>query len=163
MRLLYRFRFGDRLGELVVLGVEAGPLLGPQRPDELAGFLQPVGPVPFGAERQPEHRVLVLRPARAEAELQPASGQVINFTAALASTAGWRYVLPVTMQPIRVLEVATAIPASSVQASKIGPSSRGPRVAKWSMHQKWSNPASSATRHTARSWSMVAFWLSLSP
>src|SRR5262249_40207631 len=62
-----------------------------------------------------------------------------------------------------VLVVATAIPASSAQASKIGPSSRVPRVARWSMHQQWSNPASSATRHTPRSWSIVAFWLSLSP
>ncbi len=84
-------------------------------------------------------------------------------TAAFASTAGCRYVLPVTMHPILVREVATAIPASSVHASKIGPSSRAPRVAKWSMHQQWSNPASSATRQTPRNWSMVAFWLSLSP
>ena len=71
--------------------------------------------------------------------------------------------LPVTAQPTRVREVVAAIAASSAHASTMGPSSRPPSVAKWSMHQQWSKPASSAIRHTARYCSIVAFWLSLRP
>ena len=66
-------------------------------------------------------------------------------------------VLPTTAHPILVRVVSWAIAASIVQVSKIGPSSRGPRVAKWSITQQLSNPASSARLHSPRSWSMVAF------
>ena len=78
-------------------------------------------------------------------------------TAIFASTAGWRYVLPTTAQPIRVCVVSWAIAASIVHVSKIGPSSLGPSVAKWSITQQVSKPTSSASRHRARSSSMVAF------
>ena len=87
-------------------------------------------------------------------------------TAALASTAGWRYVLQVTMQPILVLDVATAIPASSAQGFQYRPVRHGGAESGQvdPMHQQWSNPASSATRSTPsgarRSW---RFWLTLSP
>jgi hypothetical protein len=65
--------------------------------------------------------------------------------------------LPTTAHPIRVRVVSCAIAASIVQVSKIGPSSRAPSVAKWSITQQLSKPASSARRQRSRSCSMVAF------
>jgi hypothetical protein len=41
--------------------------------------------------------------------------------AMLASTAGWRYTIPVTWQPMRIRWVSTAMAASMVQPSKQGP------------------------------------------
>jgi len=76
-------------------------------------------------------------------------------TAVLASTAGWRYVFPVTMQPMRTRVVASAMAASIVQASKTSSSGSPPIPAKWSKSQQWSKPASSAIRQTARSSSAV--------
>ena len=76
-------------------------------------------------------------------------------TAILASTAGWRYVLPTTTQPILVRVVSSAIAPRSVQLSNMRPSSWGPSVAKWSMIQTLSKPQSSERRHTSRSSSIV--------
>src|SRR6266545_4864297 len=76
--------------------------------------------------------------------------------AILASTPGCRYVLPVTMLPIRTRRVDSAIAAMSVQPSQIGPSRGAPPIGlKWSKTQTWSKPASSARRHTARCCSRV--------
>ena len=79
-------------------------------------------------------------------------------TAIFASTPGWRYVLPVTMQPIRTRAVASAIAPSIVHPSKTSSSGSPPIAAKWSKFQKWSKPPASATRQTARSSSAVVPW-----
>ena len=75
---LHRLRLGDRVLQLVVLALEGGARLRPQRPDDLHAFLQPVGSLVPRAELQPQHGVLVLRPAGADAELQPPAGQVVD-------------------------------------------------------------------------------------
>src|SRR5690554_3769206 len=67
------------------------------------------------------------------------------------------------MHPIRTWAVASAIAASNVQASKTSPVGSSPSVAKWSMFQTESNPASSAIRQTLRYSSIGARCVSLSP
>ena len=56
-------------------------------------------------------------------------------TAIFASTPGWRYVLPVTMHPIRTRVVASAIAPSSVHASRMSPVGSSRIEAKWSKFQ----------------------------
>src|SRR5437588_2420414 len=77
--------------------------------------------------------------------------------AILASTAGCRYGLPVTRQPIRTRLVASAIAASRLQPSNTGPAGSPRMAAKWSKPQIWSKPASSPTCQTARRCSTVVF------
>src|SRR5581483_2469399 len=78
MRPLHRLRLGDRVLEPVVLAVERGGRLAPQRGDDLQRLLEPVRPVRHGAEGQPEHGVLVLGPSRSDAELEPPAGEVVH-------------------------------------------------------------------------------------
>ncbi len=99
--------------------------------------------------------MLDLRPGCAEAELEPSAERWSTVTAIFASTPGWRYVLPVTMQPIRTVLVASAIAPSSVHASRMSPVVSSRIEAKWSKFQTWSKPALSATRQIARSSSTV--------
>jgi hypothetical protein len=61
-----------------MLALEGGARLRPQRPDDLDAFLEPVGAVVLRAELEPQHGVLVLGPAGADAELQPPAGQVVD-------------------------------------------------------------------------------------
>src|SRR4051794_6312622 len=58
--------------------LEGGARPRPQRPDDLDALLEPVGAVVLRAELQPQHAVLVLRPAGADAELQASAGQVVD-------------------------------------------------------------------------------------
>ena len=103
------------------------------------------------------------RPGRADAELQPSAGEVVDRDGHLRQHRG----MPVGVARDGAADpravVFAAIAASIVQASKIGPSSGPPRVAKWSIFQKWSKPASSAICQIVVRVSIVAFWLSLSP
>jgi hypothetical protein len=75
---LERLRFGHGVDDLVVLAGEGGAWLGPERADDREGFLEAVGAVAGGAEGEAEHGVLVLGPARADAELDPATGEVVD-------------------------------------------------------------------------------------
>src|SRR5437762_10759491 len=80
-------------------------------------------------------------------------------TASLASTTGCRYVLPVTMQPMRARFVASAIAACSAHPSYTGPPGPlGPIDARWSKSQTWSKPPSSAIFQHARSSSIELHW-----
>jgi len=57
----------------------------------------------------------------------------------------------VTIRPMRVRFVASAMAASMAQPSKTGAIGSAPGVAiRWSNSQQWSNPASSAMFHIAR-------------
>ncbi len=67
-----------------------------------------------------------------------------------ASTAGWRYVTPVTITPHRIRDVCAAIAASRVCPSKHGPSGSEKIGRKWSNTEAQSRPRSSAFRHMAR-------------
>jgi hypothetical protein len=71
-------RLGHGALQVVVPALERRARLRPQRPDDRQGLLQPVGPVPAGAELQAQHGVLVLGPSGADAELQPAAAEMID-------------------------------------------------------------------------------------
>ena len=62
--------------------------------------------------------------------------------AMLASTDGWRYGMPLTWQPRRSRDVATAIAASIDQPSKHGPERSEKIGSKWSKFHADSNVSS---------------------
>ena len=164
VRTLHRLGLGDGVLQPVVLARRTWCAAASTARDHLQALLEPVGTVLAGAELEPQHGVLVLGPAGADAEVETPAGQVVDRDRHLRQhcrDAGR------CCRPRRTRAgcgwSAAAIAASIVQVSKIGPSSRAPRVAKWSMTQQLSKPPSSARRHRSRSWSMVTSWLSLRP
>ena len=64
--------------------------------------------------------------------------------AMLASTAGWRYVFPVTSTPTWTRSTHAAMPAIVVQPSRRGDKLRSPSGMKWSGTQTPSHPVRSA-------------------
>ena len=70
---------------------------------------------------------------------------IMSTSAAIfASTAGLRYVLPVTMVPMRIRFVVVASAASAVQHSIVSPTRSAVFGMKWSVTQAASQPAWSA-------------------
>src|SRR5256885_4243428 len=76
MRLLDGLGVGDRVREVVVAPVEVGAVLGEQRLDDLERLAQ--APDTMVESFDAIHLVLDLRPCGADAELEPAAGQVID-------------------------------------------------------------------------------------
>ena len=75
--------------------------------------------------------------------------------AMFASTAGWRYGMPVTMHPTRIRVVACASAARVVQPSRQGPLRSPPRIgSKWSKFQADSN--SSMASAACQTWSIAS-------
>src|SRR4029450_9111693 len=62
------------------------------------------------------------------------------------------------MSPIRTHVVASAMADSRVIPSNTSPAGSAKIGAKWSNAHRWSNPASSAMRHTVRRSAIVQFW-----
>ena len=77
-RLLYGFGLEHRGVERVVLALERGRLVREQGLDQLGGLGQPLEPFLHGVERDPVLAVLVLLPAGAEPEHEPAAAQVVD-------------------------------------------------------------------------------------
>src|ERR1700674_1825949 len=76
MRLLDRFRIGDRIFETVVATVEVRPLLGPERLDDLQRLAE--APDPMVQPLYPVHLMLDLRPRGPDPELEPPARQVVD-------------------------------------------------------------------------------------
>ncbi len=84
---------------------------------------------------------------------------ISTVVAMLARIAGWRYVLPVTINPRRRRSVRAAKAPSSVQPSSCGPVGSGPRGMKWSKAQACSiSGMLSASSQTRRISSYVVNW-----
>src|SRR3989441_310951 len=66
------------VGELVVAPLEGGAPLGPQRPDHLTGLVQALEPLAQRVEGDAVGLVLVLLPARAEAQQEAAAGNDVD-------------------------------------------------------------------------------------
>src|SRR5438093_5326839 len=66
------------VGELVITPFESGAAFGPQRPDHLTGFVQPLEPLAQCVEGKAIGLVLVLLPARAEPEEEAAAGDDVD-------------------------------------------------------------------------------------
>ena len=78
-----------RVGHLVVLAVEAEAALGrPQAGDDRELLLEPVEPLPRARERDAVRRVLLLEPAGADAELDPAAAHLVDVRHADRERAG---------------------------------------------------------------------------
>src|SRR5260370_21102372 len=91
VRLLDRFRVGDRVLEVVVTPVESGPVLGPQRLDDPQRLAQHSDAVVEAFD--PVHLVLDLGPCRPDAKLEPAARQMVD---------GHRHLGEQDRMPIRV-------------------------------------------------------------
>src|SRR5438876_1565899 len=76
IRLLDRFRIGDRVRDGVVAAVKIGPFLGEQRLDDLQRLAEPTDTMvePLDAVRM----VLDLSPRGADPKLEPAAGKVVD-------------------------------------------------------------------------------------
>jgi hypothetical protein len=78
VRLLDVRRVVGRLVQLVVAALEVGLRLRPEQLDHLHGFVQPLQSLARRVEGDCEDVVLVRMPGSADAELQPAAGDVID-------------------------------------------------------------------------------------
>jgi hypothetical protein len=77
-RSLHRLGHERGVGQLVVLAVERGALVGEQALDHLAGFVEAREALAERVERDAVGAVLVLLPARAEAEHDAAAAHVVE-------------------------------------------------------------------------------------
>ena len=77
-RLLERFRVVRRVVERVVLALERRPRLGEEAADHLEALLELLDPHPNGRKVVPVAAVLLVHPSGADAELEPAFGDLIQ-------------------------------------------------------------------------------------
>src|SRR5579864_5034455 len=86
MRLLKRLGVGDRVGHPVVATVEVGAVLGPERLDDLQRLAEPADAMVEALDAI--HLVLDLRPCRADSELEPPAGEMIDGDGGLGEQRG---------------------------------------------------------------------------
>src|SRR5438067_7894586 len=78
VRSLDGFRVIARPCQLVVPSLEGGTVLRHQQADDLHALLQSLGPLPERWEGDPQLLVFRLVPGGAQAELEPAAGDVVD-------------------------------------------------------------------------------------
>src|SRR6058998_174136 len=78
VRGLHRLGVEGGVGELVVAHLERGAPLLPQRPDHVAGLIEPLEPLAHRVEGNAVRLVLVLLPSRAQAEQEPSAGDDVD-------------------------------------------------------------------------------------
>ena len=87
MRLLHGFGIQWRGGELVIVALEGGAGLSPQRQENVAGFLQTAAALADGVEGNTIHHVLVVLPGTADAVDEATACHNVDDAAIFARTA----------------------------------------------------------------------------